>query len=81
MNTVKELTEEMSVYRLDEMYTPISYQGKQIMQPHFNGRGNHSVKELEDICEQFQEYVHQQQIIKQNCMKHVIELKFGKVIE
>jgi hypothetical protein len=58
------------------MYTPIHYKELIVQQPFFSGRGNHSVKQLEDMCEQFQEYVHQQQIIKQNCMKHIVELKF-----
>ena len=43
------------------------------------GRQCHSVKQLEEICEQFKEFTHQQQIVKQNCMKHIIELKFGVV--
>jgi hypothetical protein len=59
------------------MYLPIHYRGIKVEQPFYSGDGNHSVAELQKICNQFQEYVHQQQIIKQNCMKHIIELKFG----
>lgn len=68
---------EHLVYMSDEMYTPIHYKGIMVEQPFFEGKGNHSVKQLEEICEQFKEYIHQQQIIKQNCMKHIVELKFN----
>ncbi len=68
---------EYEVYMTDEMYTPIHYKGMMVEQPRFKGKGKHSVKELEDICEQFMEYVHQQQVIKQGCMKSVVHLKFG----
>lgn len=46
-----------------------------VEQPSYQGRGIHSVAELEDICEQFKEYVHQQSVIKFNCMKHIVELR------
>ena len=74
---MSELKKEHLVYMSDEMYTPIHYKGMVVKQPFFEGKGNHSVAQLEAICEQFKEYVHQQQIIKQNCMKHIVELKFG----
>ena len=74
---MKHLKTEHLVYMSDEMYTPIYYKGVIIQQPLFEGKGIHSVAQLEAICEQFKEYVHQQQIIKQNCMKHIVELKFG----
>lgn len=72
-----ELKDEHMVYMSDDMYIPIHYKGFVAKQPFFEGRGNHSVQQLEDICEKYKEYVHQQQVIKQNCMKHIIELKFG----
>jgi hypothetical protein len=65
------------IYMSDDMYLPIHYKGMLVKQPFYSGDGNHSVKELESICRQFQEYVHQQQVIKQKCMKHFVELKFG----
>ena len=71
-----ELKTEHLVFMDDQMYLPISYKFKPVKQPFYQGPGNHSVKELEEICEKFKEYVHQQQVIKQNCMKHIIELKF-----
>jgi hypothetical protein len=73
---MEKLTEEQKVYLSDEMYTPISYKGLQVPKPIYNGAGNHSVKELESICTAFENYCHQQQIIKQNCKKHLVELKF-----
>lgn len=72
-----ELKTEHLVYMSDDMYLPIHYKDMIVEQPFYTGDGNHSVKELEAICRQFKEYVHQQQIIKQNCMKHIVELKFG----
>lgn len=74
---MSELKPKHLVYLSDEMYIPISYKGMVVKQPFFEGKGNHSVAELEEICEQFKEYVHQQQVIKQNCMRHIVELKFG----
>lgn len=74
---MSELKTEHLVYMSDEMYTPIHYKGIVFEQPFFEGKGNHSVKELEEICERFKEYLHQQQIIKQKCMQHIVELKFG----
>lgn len=73
----KELKEEHLAYFSDEMYTPIHYKGMIVKEPFFEGCGIHSVHQLEVICEQFKEYCHQQAVIKNNCMKHIIELKFG----
>jgi len=72
-----QLKDEHLVYLSDEMYTPIHYKGFIEPQPFYSGNGNHSVSELESICNQFKEYCHQQAVIKQNCMKHIVELKFG----
>ncbi len=73
-----QFTKEHLVYMSDEMYTPIHYKGMIVKEPFFEGKGKHSVKQLEDICEQFKDYCHQQAVIKQNCMKHIVELKFNK---
>jgi hypothetical protein len=72
-----QLEEKHLVFMSDEMYTPIHYKEMIVQQPFFEGKGNHSVTQLEALCEQFKEYVHQQAIIKQNCMKHIVNLKFG----
>jgi len=74
---MSKLKEEHLAYMSDEMYTPIHYRGMIVKQPHFEGKGMHSVAKLEELCEQFKDYMHQQQVIKQNCMKHIVELKFG----
>jgi hypothetical protein len=77
MTKLSELNGEYLPYLSDDMYIPIHYKGVVVKQPFFEGKGNHSVAQLEAICEQFKEYLHQQAIIKQNCMKHIVELKFG----
>jgi hypothetical protein len=74
---MSKLKDEHMDYMSDDMYLPIRYKGIKVEQPFYSGDGNHSVAELEKICRQFQEYLHQQQIIKQNCMKHIVALKFG----
>ena len=74
---ISELKDEHLAYLSDEMYIPVYYKGEIIKEPLFRGNGNHSISELESICNQFKEYCHQQAIIKQNCMKHIVELKFG----
>lgn len=78
---MSKLTKEQSQYMSDDMYLPIQYKGIKVDQPVYRGDGNHSAYELQIICRQFQEYVHQQQVIKQNCMKHIVELKFGVVFD
>ena len=72
------ITQEEEFYLTDDMYLPIHYLGMKVEQPYYPGDGNLSVHELQKLCNQFKEYIHQQQIIKQNCMKHIVELKFKK---
>jgi len=74
---MSKIKEEHLVFMTDDMYTPISYKGVSVSPPLYKGNGEHSVRDLEKICNQYKEYVSQQQIIKQNCMKHIVELKFG----
>jgi hypothetical protein len=74
----RSLTDEMMVYMSDDMYLPIHYKGIKVEQPFYKGDGQHSVNELQSLCNQFSEYIHQQQIIKQNCMKHIVYLKFNR---
>ncbi len=57
-------------YLSDDMYLPIHYKGAKVAEPFYSGDGEHSVKQLEEICRQ-------QAAIKQNCMEHIVELKFG----
>ena len=48
---MSELKTEHLVYMSDEMYTPIHYKGMIVQQPFFEGKGNHSVTQLEAICD------------------------------
>lgn len=60
----------------DYMYLPATIKDNEILKsPFFEGRGNHSVNQLENICEQFKDFIFQQSIIKQNCMQYIIELR------
>jgi hypothetical protein len=74
----RPLTDEMMMYMSDDMYLPIHYKGIKVEQPFYKGDGQHSVNQLQSLCNQFSEYIHQQQIIKQNCMKHIVDLKFNR---
>jgi len=76
-----KLEEQHMGYLTDDMYLPIMYKGIKVEQPFYQGDGCHSVKELEQICNQFKEFCHQQAVIKQNCMKHIVELKFDVEFE
>lgn len=71
------LTDEHMAYFSDDMYLPPQYSGMKVNQPYYSGDGNLSVHELQKLCNQYKEYVHQQQVIKQNCIKKIIELKFN----
>ena len=41
----------------------------EVNEPSFNGRGEHSVMQLEQICEQYKELVHQLRIREQTLLK------------
>lgn len=76
-NKSKDLKEEHLVFMSDDMYLPIHYKGMVVQQPFYSGDGNHSVKQLEAICNQYKEYCHQQAVVKQRVMERLVELKFG----
>ena len=40
------------ISELPDHYTPVN-------EPYFSGKGNHSVNQLEELCEQYEEYAHQ----------------------
>lgn len=80
MNNKNKLKDEHLIFFKDDMYLPYYYLIKPTETPVYKGRGNHSVKELEDIIDQFLKYAHEQAVIKNNCMKHIVELKFNLVI-
>lgn len=73
---MEKVTDSKKAYMSDEMYLPIHYRGKLVQKPVFRGEGEHSVTELEKLCQQFEEYCHQQATIKQNCKECILELRF-----
>jgi hypothetical protein len=74
----EEITQQELVYMSDDMYLPFHYKGMVVKEPYFSGSGNHYIAELENICQQYKEYSHQQKVIKQSCMKIIVKLKFNK---
>lgn len=63
----------------DKLYLPSHY--TPVSQPYFQGKGNHNIKELENMLEQYHEYAHQQQIIKQKVIKKLINKIYNKNLE
>lgn len=55
-------------------YLPQQYE--QIEQAFYQGDGVHSVNSLQKICNQNKEYMHQQQIIKQEMESKILELEY-----
>lgn len=74
---MSQLKDEHLIYLSDDMYLPIHYRGIKVQPPFYSGDGVYNVSELQDLCRQFTQYVHQQQLIKQNCQKVILNLKFG----
>ena len=56
----------------DRLLLPAGYNQIQEL-PHYKGAGNHSVRELEQLCEQYKEYCHQQKVIKQFLITEITE--------
>lgn len=54
-------------YILPNGYVPIE-------QPYYKGDGVHSVKELQELCNKFSEYCHQQSVIKQSLIREIQSL-------
>lgn len=57
--------------RTDKEILPEHYEV--VSQPFYRGDGEHSIKELQELCSQFKEYCHQQAIIKQELMHFINE--------
>ncbi len=76
MDKKKPTQEELDFHLDDRTYLPLSYLKFEVSEPIFKGKGEHYVKELEQICEQYKEYCHQQRVIKQHLKQHLIESKF-----
>ena len=72
------MSKEQDAYLDDIMYLPIQYHNDIKKQPYFKGKGEHNVKELEDLLEQYQEYAHQQAVIKTSLKNIAVNLKFNK---
>ena len=53
----------------DKFILPDHY--KPIQVPTYQGAGHHNVLELEELCRQFEEYCHQQAIIKSELIKEI----------
>jgi hypothetical protein len=49
---------------LPEQYAPIEM-------PFYKGNGEHTIKQLQELCNSFKEYCHQQAIIKQTLIKEI----------
>lgn len=56
----------------DQFILPDHY--KAIKEPHYKGDGEHSIKELQELCNQFKEYCHQQALIKQELINEIKSL-------
>ena len=42
-----------------------------VEEPHYEGRGNHNVAQLENLCRNYRERSHQQAIIKQKLISRI----------
>lgn len=56
--------------RSDKFLLPEHY-GNVVEQPPYLGDGMYSVKKLQEICNQFKEYCHQQALIKQRLIEEI----------
>ena len=54
----------------DKFLLPEHYKTVQ-EQPYYKGEGMHSIKELQELCEKYKEYCHQQALIKQRLIKEI----------
>ena len=64
---------------LDSTWLPDHY--VEVQPINYKGSGEHSVYELEALLKQSKEYQHNQQIIKQNMIQEIINLKLTNLIE
>jgi hypothetical protein len=58
--------------KLDQFVLPVTY--NYTTQPFYKGDGVHNVAELQELCNQFMEYCHQQAIIKQKLIEEIKSL-------
>lgn len=62
-------------YLDDQMYLPIQYKGILVERPFYIGAGNLNITQLEKLCKEYEEYIHQQTIIKDNCKRIIADIK------
>jgi hypothetical protein len=55
--------------KFDKTLLPPQYDYQE--QPHYRGDGFHSINQLQELCNKFKEYCHQQNIIKQQLIEHI----------
>ena len=53
---------------------PEHYKELVVSEPFYRGDGEHSIKELQNICTQFKEYCHQQALVKQELISYINKL-------
>lgn len=70
--TIKALKETKRLgmnNRSDSEILPGYY--KYVVEPYYKGDGEHSIKEMQQILNQYKEYAHQQAIIKQRLIEFI----------
>ena len=65
--------------RFDQDNLPKQYEYQS--EPFYKGDGSHSVKELQELLNQYKEYAHQQALIKQRLISEVEKNLVGKSFE
>jgi hypothetical protein len=74
LHKYKEIKEESW---LDSNWLPDHY--VEVEPINYRGPGNHSIRELEALLEQSKNYQHNQQMIKQNMIQEIINLKLNNL--
>ena len=69
------MNEEIYYSYSDKTYLPEHYTENILTRPHYSGNGKMNIYQLERLCNKYEEYIHQQHIIKQNAMKMIVDLK------
>ena len=72
---MREFTDKDMWMLDDDTYLPEQYKDNKSKEPFFEGRGNHNITQLEDLCEKFKEHTHQQAVIKSEILKRLVKLE------
>ncbi len=59
--------------RSDKALLPPHYESMYQPEPYYSGDGNHNVKEMQEMLNQYKEYSHQQALIKQKLIERISE--------